>query len=164
MRLTMIPLAAATGVVLLAGSAAAQTGRVQTYSSPPPRVQQRDLPPMTAGQTEEINRLINPFFERLKTGQTREALTPLINEVIAGKNPELFDRVTGLIDLFLETYGAPTGWELADSTCLTASICRVLYVLYTPQLPVYFEFTLYRRPSGWTLSNINVTDIPNAIF
>lgn len=164
MRSTMSTLVVLAALTAAGPALAQQQGRVQTYTAPPPRAQDRDLPPMNAGQAAEVNRLINPFFERVKTGQTREAFTLLVSEALVSKRPDLIDQLKSITDLFLETYGAVTGWELADSACLTADICRVLYVMHTPQLPVYFEFTLYRRPAGWTLTNVNITDIPNAIF
>lgn len=151
--------------VSVAGPACAQL-QVREYQTPIPQTAPMidDLSRMTDAQVAELSPFVNGFFERLKTGRTREAYDWLIADSPIGKQSGIMDQLVSMTGMVFDAYGALTRWEYVHSACLTAEVCRVLYVAHTPTAPVFYTFYVYRRQTGWGLLRVNFTDQPTAIF
>jgi hypothetical protein len=153
--------AACAALALLApGVAAAQS------SVPSLRPTDRDLPAMSAAQLAEAEPLLKPFFDRLSGGQHSEAFQGLTADMMmSGSPPVWLPQMVGTAQVLFETYGGVTRHELVESRCLTPEICRNVYVLHTPFLPVYFILGLYRWEDGtWVPTQMNLTDQASQVF
>jgi hypothetical protein len=160
MRKPRLLVACAAWALVVPGVAAAQS------TLPALRPTDRDLPAMTAAQLAEAEPLLKPFFERLSAGQHSEAFRGLTADVMmSGSPPVWLPQMVGTAQVMFETYGGITRHELVESRCLTPEICRNVYVLHTPFLPVYFILGLYRWEDGtWVPTQMNLTDQAGQVF
>lgn len=118
---------------------------------------------MSPQQTAEVAGLVDPFFNSLMAGDARGAFLGLTADSMA--NPTMMAQIIAVAEQLSTTYGGVTRWELAESRCFTAEICRNTYVLHTPQVPVFFILGLYRREDGtWSPTQMNLTDQAGQIF
>ncbi|WP_296170921.1 hypothetical protein [uncultured Brevundimonas sp.] len=145
----MIKAAVAAAVLLAVGS---------------PAFAQSEKRPMSAQAIAETQPLIDGFFRTLQAGDASKAYTELFaNTLMAAKALEIQNLVAQTNFIF-QTYGAIKGWSLAESDCITPTLCRTIYQIDTDNGPVILSLTLYRRSSGWMPTTIFVTDQTQSLF
>jgi hypothetical protein len=130
----------------------------------PALAQERELPPITAEQRAGIAPVIDLFLSRLQSDQLDLAYDDLLGDTPMPTRDAVLPTLIGQSRSILTMYEGVLGWEEVDSVCLAESVCRVLYIVHTPQVPVFFTFDIYRAPTGWKVTRLNFTDQPQNAY
>lgn len=135
-----------------------------TVAAVPASAVDRELPAMTQAQAAGIERVTAPFFAALKDKAYAKAYTDLFaGTLFATKTVEVQQLVSQTTFIF-ETYGTIERWEVFDSECAAADLCRVKIAAFTANGPVFFWLSLYRWNDAWKPNYILLGDTPQFVY
>ena len=129
-----------------------------------PAIAHDERMPMSTDSIAEAKPLLDGFFRTLQAGDAAKAYNDLFSNTLMANKALEVQNLVAQTNFVFQTYGSIVGWSLAESDCLTPTLCRVIYQIDTNNGPVILLLTLYRRTSGWMPTTIFVTDQTQTLF
>jgi hypothetical protein len=130
----------------------------------PAAAHERAYPPITEAQTAGIAQVTAPFFAALQEGAYAKAFTDLFaGTLLEGRTVEV-QQIINQATFVFETYGTLERWEIFDSECATAELCRLKIVGFTAKGPVFVWLDMWRGNDGWKPQYIVLGDTSKFVF
>ena len=103
-------------------------------------------------QVEEINKIIDPFFESYRINGPKSAVSKLLgsNKFI---RQDVTDTIAVRLDRLAKGFGKFQGVDKVSTHYYGASIVEVTYLVNYDQQPMRFIFQFYQPGTGWRLQN-----------
>lgn len=103
-------------------------------------------------QVEEINKIIDPFFESYRINGPKSAVSKLLgsNKFIP---QEVTDTVAVRLDRLAKGFGKFQGIDKVSTHHYGVSIVEVVYLVNYDKQPMRFRFQFYQPGTGWRIQD-----------
>lgn len=123
------------------------------------------LPPISAQAQAEADRLMEPFFTTLQSGDATKAYTVIFRGTLLEQKTTDIAQLASQTAFIITTYGKISDWRVIKSECVTPDFCQLRYLIRAEQGPIGFWAYLYRQPDGvWEPNFVLIGTTPQFFF
>lgn len=121
--------------------------------------------PMSAQDQAHVDRLMNPFFTTLKSGNVNKAYTDLFKGTLVESKTIEVGQLAAQSDFMLQTSGSIADWQIIRTDCVSPNICLVIYEIRAAEAPLALRLYAYKKPSGeWTPNSVYMSMDPTHLY
>jgi hypothetical protein len=95
--------------------------------------------------TKAVEATADRFFSRIKAGAVDQAYTDLFGPEMARDKAQAIANLASQNATAIKLYGAIDGWDRISATETSPYLLKVKYELRLDRLPLFYEFTFYRK-------------------
>ena len=111
----------------------------------------------SAGSSQPAQ-LADSFFRAVQAGDIPKAFDDAWRGTIMAKKQAEVENLGTQMGSVFQIYGKMLGWELVSEKVISPSFVQRIYLVRTPNAPVFFRMQFYKASTSWVMSGVYFTD------